>query len=87
MGPQWVTTYSHHQQSHYHPATHEVKVVLSSPVRIRWGAANDPYKHIYGSASEDGMLSTDVEAGDLFAIPAGVAHGSYDRHSPSSDAQ
>ncbi|PLB38192.1 cupin domain-containing protein [Aspergillus candidus] len=87
---QWVTTYGHHQRSHYHPATHEVMVVLSGPGRIRWGTADlgdDPEKHTYGTAYEDGALFTDVEAGDLFVIPAGVAHKSYDRNSLISDAQ
>ncbi|RAH48954.1 cupin domain-containing protein [Aspergillus brunneoviolaceus CBS 621.78] len=82
--PRWITTYGHAQRSHYHPHTHEAMVVLSGPGRIRWGTADladDPAKHTYGVAGtdfEEGSVFVDVEAGDLFVIPAGVAHKSYD---------
>ncbi|PLB47661.1 hypothetical protein P170DRAFT_409879 [Aspergillus steynii IBT 23096] len=78
---QWVTTYGHYQRSHYHPATHEVMVVLSGPGRIRWGTADldeNPHNHTYGKGSENGALYVDVNAGDLFVIPAGVTHKSFD---------
>ncbi|PKY02693.1 hypothetical protein P168DRAFT_305954 [Aspergillus campestris IBT 28561] len=65
-------------------------VVPSGPGRIRWGTTDlddSPDEHTYGSDSEDGALFTDVEAGDLLIIPAGVAHMSYNRDSPSPEAQ
>lgn len=90
---QWVTTYGHYQRSHYHPATHEVMVVLSGPGTIRWGTADlndEPRKHTYGSAGndyEDGSLFIEVNAGDLFIIPAGVTHKSFDPTAPNPDPQ
>jgi uncharacterized protein YjlB len=89
--PQWVTTYGNTQRSHYHPATHEVMVVLSGPGTIRWGTADltdDPQKHTYGMAGtdfEDGSVFIDVEAGDLLVIPAGVTHKSFDRRAKDLD--
>ncbi|KAL4920723.1 hypothetical protein BDW62DRAFT_176099 [Aspergillus aurantiobrunneus] len=83
---QWVTTYGHYQRSHYHATTHEAMVVLSGPGTIRWGTADygdDPQKHTYGGASEEGPLYCEVEPGDLFVIPAGVAHKSYDSRAPN----
>ncbi|KAJ5281026.1 hypothetical protein N7478_006398 [Penicillium angulare] len=66
---QWFVTYGHYQRSRYHPATHEAMVVMSGPGKIRWGTADfgdDPEKHTYGTASEDGALYTDVEVGHVF---------------------
>lgn len=81
---QWVTQYARCQRSHYHPSTHEAMVVVSGPGKIRWGVADideDEEKHTYGDAREEGGLLIDVDVGDLFVIPAGVAHKSYN---PSS---
>lgn len=78
---QWVTQYARCQRSHYHPSTHEAMVVVSGPGRIRWGVADldeDEEKHTYGDAREEGGLLLDVNVGDLFVIPAGVAHKNYD---------
>ncbi|KAL6230727.1 hypothetical protein BDW75DRAFT_244560 [Aspergillus navahoensis] len=88
--PPWMTTYGHYQRSHYHPATREVMVVLSGPGKIRWSTADfgdDLQAHTYGSASDDGTLSVDVNAGDLFVIPAGVTHKSFDPIAPNPDPQ
>ncbi|KAL4923315.1 uncharacterized protein BDV17DRAFT_296489 [Aspergillus undulatus] len=88
---QWLTMYGRYQRSHYHPATHEVMVVLSRPGRIRWGTADlsgDPKKHTYGTAGvdfEDGSLYVDVNAGDLFVIPAGCTHKSFDSTSATEE--
>ncbi|KAJ5741010.1 hypothetical protein N7493_000882 [Penicillium malachiteum] len=85
---QWVTTYGHYQRSHYHSTTHEAMVVVSGPGKIRWGTADfggDPQEHTYGDSSEDGALYYDVNPGDIFVIPAGVAHKSYDPSAPSPD--
>ncbi|KAL1846924.1 hypothetical protein Plec18170_008892 [Paecilomyces lecythidis] len=90
---QWVTTYGHYQRSHYHPATHEVMVVLSGPGTIRWGTADlndDPQKHTYGISGRDyegGGVFVNVDAGDLFVIPAGVAHKSFNPKTPNPDPE
>lgn len=78
---QWVTRYGRHQKSHYHSASHEVMVIVSGPGKIRWGAADlsdDGQEHTYGSAFEDGSLELEVNVGDVFVIPAGIAHKSFD---------
>ncbi|KAL4760669.1 cupin domain-containing protein [Aspergillus foveolatus] len=89
--PKWVVRYGRQQTSHYHPTTHEVMVVLSGRGRIRWGEADfgDPAnwrKHTFGEAHETGGVETEVEAGDIFLVPAGVAHKSFDTDSEQPDA-
>ncbi|KID89482.1 FAD-dependent pyridine nucleotide-disulfide oxidoreductase [Metarhizium guizhouense ARSEF 977] len=87
---QWVTRYGKYQRSHYHPETHEAMAVLSGPGIIRWGVADtddDGDKHTYGTAHEEGALQTEANAGDVFVIPAGVAHKSFDPQAPEPDAQ
>ena len=54
--------------------------VLSGTARIRFGVADtsaDLDENTHGSAWEDGGVELDAEAGDVFVIPAGVAHKSY----------
>ncbi|KAL5041931.1 hypothetical protein BDW71DRAFT_201003 [Aspergillus fruticulosus] len=90
--PKWVVRYGRTQASHYHPTTHEVMVVLSGPGTIRWGVADlgDPAnwkEHTYGDAQETGGLLTEAEAGDVFLVPAGVAHKSFDVGSAQPDAE
>lgn len=50
----------------------------------------EPRKHTYGIAGndyEDGSLFVEVNAGDLFVIPAGVTHKSFDPTAPNPDPQ
>lgn len=78
---QWVTRYGQYQRSHYHGTSHEAMIVISGPGRIRWGAADlseDWKEHTYGTAHEGGALEIEANTGDVFVIPAGVAHKSYD---------
>ncbi|KAL6885704.1 hypothetical protein GGI43DRAFT_418933 [Trichoderma evansii] len=87
---QWVSRYGKYQRSHYHPETHEVMVVLSGPGIIRWGVADtddDWEKHTYGQAYEDGGLQIEANVGDVFVIPAGVAHKSFDPRTSTPDVQ
>lgn len=64
-------------------------VVLSGPGTIRWGAAHlgtDPQKHTYGDAYEDGSVFVEVSPGDVFVIPSGVTHKSYDPSATHPDS-
>jgi len=54
--------------------------VLSGTAKIRFGVADlseDLEQNTYGSAWEAGAITLDANAGDVFIIPAGVAHKTY----------
>ena len=67
---QWIFRYGPTQPSHYHSATHECMAVLSRSATIRFGAADDK--------NEESGLELRAETGDVFLIPAGVAHKTFD---------
>lgn len=76
----WVFRYGPTQLSHYHSKAHECMAVLSGTATIRFGVADtseDLDENTTGSAWEDGGVELDAEAGDVFVIPAGVAHKTY----------
>lgn len=76
----WIFRYSHTQQSHYHSNAHECMAVLSGTANIRFGVADtssDMEKNTHGSDWEKGGVLLEAEAGDVFIIPAGVAHKTY----------
>lgn len=78
---QWIFRYGPTQLSHYHSKAHECMAVLSGTAKIRFGVADtspDMHANTYGSAWEDGGVMLQAEAGDIFIIPAGVAHKTYD---------
>lgn len=55
--------------------------VLSGTAKIRFGAADtfpDMHENTHGSAWEAGGIVLQAEAGDVFVIPAGVAHKTHD---------
>ncbi|CAG7557540.1 unnamed protein product [Fusarium equiseti] len=84
---QWLVRYGQHQRAHYHSQTHEAMIVVHGPGKIRWGVADlsDNWEdHTYGQAYEDGCIEVDVEVGDLFVIPAGISHKSYDPDATSA---
>lgn len=54
--------------------------VLSGTASIRFGVADtspDMEENTHGSAWEDGGVLLEAEAGDVFIIPAGVAHKTH----------
>jgi uncharacterized protein YjlB len=55
-------------------------VVLTGHARIRFGVADTADNledNTHGAAMEDGGVELDARAGDVFIIPAGVAHKTY----------
>ncbi|KAJ5439558.1 uncharacterized protein N7458_010556 [Penicillium daleae] len=78
---QWIFRYGPTQISHYHSQAHECMAVLSGTAKIRFGVADtspDMHENTHGSAWEDGGVVLQAEAGDVFIIPAGVAHKTHD---------
>ena len=76
----WLISYGPKQASHYHSSAHEVMAVLSGTATIRFGVADlsdDLHENTHGSAYEDGGVELAAAPGDVFLIPAGVAHKTY----------
>ncbi|KAI1652391.1 hypothetical protein F4813DRAFT_378138 [Daldinia decipiens] len=84
---QWIFRYGSTQPSHYHSRIHEAMVVLSGRATIRFGVADtdpDLDKNTWGGAKEEGGIEVTASIGDVFIIPAGVAHKTYNT-SPSAE--
>ena len=78
---QWIFRYGPTQTSHYHSKAHECMAVLSGSATIRFGVADtDPDLEVstHGSGKEDGGVEVHAQAGDVFIIPAGVSHKTFD---------
>lgn len=76
----WIFRYGHTQQSHYHHS-HECMAVLSGTATIRFGVADtdpDLERSTHGNAKEDGGVEIHAQAGDVFVLPAGLAHKTHD---------
>lgn len=76
----WVFRYGPTQPSHYHSEAHECMAVLSGAATIRFGVADtsdDLEENTSGPAKEAGGVELRAEAGDVFVIPAGVAHKTF----------
>jgi uncharacterized protein YjlB len=83
---QWIFRYGPTQPAHYHSGIHECMVVLSRTATIRFGAADtseDLKESTWGGAKEASGVEIIAYAGDVFVIPAGVAHKTYNT-SPSA---
>lgn len=82
--PQWIFRYGATQRAHYHTAVHEAMVVLTGTATIRLGVADtteDMTANTHGDDTkgwEEGGVEVTARAGDVFVIPAGVAHKTYD---------
>ncbi|KAF2015670.1 hypothetical protein BU24DRAFT_421973 [Aaosphaeria arxii CBS 175.79] len=77
---QWLVRYPHTQRAHYHGASHECMAVLTGTATIRFGVADtaeDLEENTHGSAYEEGGIELQANAGDVFIIPAGVSHKTY----------
>ncbi|KAF5657153.1 cupin 1 [Fusarium heterosporum] len=77
---EWIFRYGDTQYSHFHSEAHECMAVLSGNATIRFGVADtskDLQESTYGSAWEQGGILLEAEAGDVFVIPAGVAHKTH----------
>lgn len=78
---QWIFRYGPTQSAHYHSQTHECMAVLTGNATIRFGVADtegDLEASTHGDAQEDGGIEVKANAGDVFIIPAGVSHKTYD---------
>lgn len=83
---QWIFRYGSTQQSHYHSAVHECMAVLSGTATIRFGVADtvaDLEESTHGSGKEDGGIELQAKAGDVFLLPAGTAHKTFDTSPPA----
>lgn len=88
---QWLYRYGPTQDAHFHSGAHECMAVLSGTATIRFGAGDtsedldlDLVENTTGSSSSDssdsseaGGVEIEAHAGDVFIIPAGVAHKTH----------
>lgn len=88
---QWIARYGPNQNSHYHSGAHECMAVISGGrAQIRFGVADsreDREAKELGLGSqghdlneqgrEQGGVLLDAEVGDVFILPAGVAHKTH----------
>lgn len=78
---QWITRYGPTQESHYHSGAHECMAVLSGSATIRFGVADtveDAEENTHGPGHESGGIEVKANVGDVFVLPAGLAHKTFD---------
>lgn len=88
---QWIYRYGPTQPAHYHSATHECMAVLTGTATIRFGIADADAesKADTDDSAPDGQTAhhgVEVQAnpGDVFIIPAGVSHKTFNTPSGST---
>jgi uncharacterized protein YjlB len=79
---QWIFRYGSTQASHYHSDVHECMVVLSGSATIQFGAADQENKADDSTGDtkndhEEEGIKVQAHTGDVFVIPAGVAHKTF----------
>ncbi|KAF1831278.1 hypothetical protein BDW02DRAFT_60902 [Decorospora gaudefroyi] len=75
---QWIAKYGPDIPSHYHSTTHECMTVISgSHATIRFGVAD-------GEEKGGGGVEIKAQLGDVFIVPAGVAHKTFSPEPSSS---
>jgi uncharacterized protein YjlB len=77
---QWIFRYGPTQRSHYHSKAHECMAVLSGSATIRFGVADtsdDLDKNTHGNDRESGGIELLANKGDVFILPAGTAHKTF----------
>ncbi|KAJ4368492.1 hypothetical protein N0V86_009397 [Didymella sp. IMI 355093] len=87
---QWIARYGPNQNSHYHSGAHECMAVISGgSAKIRFGVADSKEdreqdlglgtagKDMNEEGREDGGVLLDAAVGDVFILPAGVAHKTH----------
>lgn len=75
---QWIWRYGKDQRSHYHSGAHECMVVLTGTARIRFGVADVVTGDDVIKGQEDGGVEVEASAGDVFILPAGTAHKTFE---------
>jgi uncharacterized protein YjlB len=80
---QWIFRYGPTQRSHYHSQTHECMAVLSGTATIRFGVSDMDEGSTYATRRGQGGLELHAKSGDVFVIPAGVSHKTYETSPPA----
>lgn len=83
---QWIFRYGTSQRSHYHSGVHETMVVLTGTATVRFGVADttgDMHENTHENGRERGGVEVLARAGDVFVIPAGVAHKTFNPDPPA----
>lgn len=97
---QWIARYGPNQNSHYHSGAHECMAVISGGrAQIRFGVADSAEdraqdlglgtagKDLNEEGREEGGVLLDAEVGDVFILPAGVAHKTHNPSPPTDGIQ